>query len=174
MSKKQFAVMLVVAAVAGLLGAVASHLLIGQPAYAQVTQSGTGVVDAQQFRLVTTEGTVLATLGPEPALSLLDSAGRQRASLMLDGDGKPLFGLFDADSKVRYWVALQQDGRPAVVLRNGDEKAGMLLRVRPDGSGEFSLRDETEQTRILLGPDDNKAWGMSLRNASGEATWTAP
>jgi hypothetical protein len=174
MSKKQFAAMVAVALVGGLLGATARDLLRGQPAYAQVTQTGAGSIEAQQFRLVSADGTLRAALGPEASLNLYDGSGHTRAALVLAGDGTPTLGLFDGGANVRFWISLQGDGRPGVVLRNDGLKAGVLLHTLPDGSGELCLLDEAERIRMILGQDEDKKWGVSVRDTGGTTTWKAP
>lgn len=71
MNERQYALKIVSAIIAGLVGGViANQLLVGQPVFAERAQRPIKVVVAEEFRLVGKDGRTRATLGLFPAMRL--------------------------------------------------------------------------------------------------------
>jgi cytochrome oxidase Cu insertion factor (SCO1/SenC/PrrC family) len=83
MTRAQFAVTLVVVAVTGLLGGTLSDRLRSQPAWAQEGAAGAKVLEAGGFRLV-------------------DDAGKLRAWVAIDAEGRPGIAFLDGDG-LKVW-----------------------------------------------------------------------
>jgi hypothetical protein len=110
MSRGQFAVLLVVVAIAGLVGGALSERVRGRPAYAQ--EGVAEVVEAREFRVVGEDGKMRIQLAVDPAggpmLHLLDRRGSSRIVLSVpEGDDTPPgIILLGEDSKVRLLLSV--------------------------------------------------------------------
>lgn len=119
MSGKQFAVVVVLVVIAGLLGgAMAELLLHGTPAAAQAAGGRPSVVKATSFVLTDADGKTQATLGLEkglPTLCIYDAAGRRGALLGMNPAGLPnliLYGPKGKDSTVIDPTGLISEANP--------------------------------------------------------------
>ena len=103
----QYAVVLTLAVVAGLVGGVASSwLFLRAPLFAHKTPQVAEVIRARSFELVDEDGELRAALtlvNGEPFLGLKDKNDKLRAALTLV-NGEPFLGLRDKDEKV-IWSA---------------------------------------------------------------------
>jgi hypothetical protein len=102
-------------------------------------------------------------------LELVDSEGRVRARLGLDGEGKASLELLDPEGRPRAVLAAGEEGFPSLALRNAQGKAQLIASVREakaalllcDAAGQWgtSLTFRDENGTSLLGmklPEDEE------------------
>jgi hypothetical protein len=101
-----------------------------------MAQSYSGVseaLEARQFVLRDSSGTVRAALGSSPdgavGLSLHDASGRTRVTLDVEDSGSPGLDLYDQDGKRRVLIAMGQEGTPGVGLYDAGGKLRTSLDV---------------------------------------------
>jgi len=127
MTRAQFAAMLLVVGVAGLLGGALSDWIEGRTAFAQ--ESPMKVVVAEQFRVVDATGRTRAVFGGLPQ-------GSMPLSALKDDDLSKAAGLVIGD-------------------RNGKERIVMgVAPMRPDRPEEdvkLSISDEAQKTLLAVG-----------------------
>jgi len=121
MNKRQYAVMLALAVVAGLLGGMVSNFLfVGTPVFAQKTPQVAEVIRAGRFEVVDKDGKVRALLSlvdGEPGLLLRDKDGKGGVGLALGGAGRGSGLSFrDKDGKRSVMLAPGADGEPLPFL----------------------------------------------------------
>ncbi len=107
----QYAVVLTLAVVAGLVGGVASSwLFLRAPMFAHKTPQVAEVIRAKQFVVV-------------------DQDGNMRAELSLNKDGEPGLRLYDKDGKTSVMLSLNKDEEPSLWLadKSGKRRAGLGL-----------------------------------------------
>ncbi len=154
MSKAQFSTTLAVVAVTGLLGGALSDRLRSQPAWAQEGAAAAKVVEAREFRLVDDAGRLRASLSldPEgrPGLTLWDDASKSRVELGCSSNGSHL-SLVDDAGTYRASLNLASDGRPGLQTWDEAGKLRSALGHRADDSPGITLLDDTSQSRVELG-----------------------
>lgn len=142
MNARQFRIALLVLVVSGFVGgALANLLLTGGPAWAQ---AGPGRVTATEFQLV-------------------DSSGKLRARLGLDGDGVPALvvpaGYVDATEHR---------------LTNRLGKTGGAFGYDRSGMPGLALRDPAGRERALMWIDGEGAGSLTIKDPTGRTVWSAP
>ena len=186
MTRQQFGIALIVIAVAALVGgAVSERLFARAPAAAEdALPPPEKIIEAEAFRLLDAQGktrAVLALEAGEPVLSLTDSEGHARVSLVAS---VPEAGLrvLNADGKERVFVGEMPDTAAAVTLYDyrGRPRAAMgeaagevkLVTVDTDGNNRFLLQMKGNGTPTLqiLDPGGRTLWST----AAGRATPRPP
>ena len=133
MDKKQYAVVLTLAVVAGLLGGVvSSFLFVGTPVFAQKTDVAE-VIRAERFEVVDENGMLRALLSlgtdGEPGLRLYDKNGQHRAALSLLNNGEPRLGLYDKDGSRAVLGVVDGEPRLWFFDQNGKYRAALVLNA---------------------------------------------
>lgn len=134
MNRKQYALLIILAVLAGLVGgAVSSWIFMDEPVFAQKTQQHQKVITAEELRLVDEQGTVRARFGlwkPDgrPILYLTDENGKPRLLLNV-WHNIPTLTLQDQNGKQRARLYLSSDGNPRIDLNSEDSLAGASLYV---------------------------------------------
>jgi len=104
--------------------------------------------------LVDGEGKVRATLAlaaTEPALLLLDRAGRTRVQMAVLSDGRAMVGLLDDEEMARAGLEVAPGRGAGLAVSGKGGKGGATVQVSPDNGSEL----------VLYGHD-------------GEVIWSAP
>lgn len=142
-------------------------------------ESGTKVVEAQEFRLVDAAGNIrglfdLRRPDGEPCLYFFDAAGKQRLLLGLLEDGYPCLFLRDAAGQERITVASSVDGTSMVGFWDVAGESRASFGVQHDGSPTLVLLDATGKARIGLVIAKDGDPGVLLLDAAGDVIWQAP
>jgi hypothetical protein len=165
-SKRAYALMVVLMVSSGLVGAaVAAWLVGGRAVGAQPAGVTASSVTASEFRLVDGAGRQRAALGVTPdgtvALNLSDPDQRPRAFLAVRADGSATVSLHDRGGTSRFNLNLSADGAPVLNLNDAAGAARFILALStPENEGYpfIAFRDAKEQgTRLFLGQRDNGA-----------------
>lgn len=151
----------------GLVLLVGGHVWRPQPARAQDGPVVPEVMQAKRFEMVDDAGKVRAVLGmgeqgdeglalmnargviraalllqeDSPRLSLADTTGRVRTSLLVQADNTPALGMTDAQGKRRVELAVGKDAATAFNICDASEKPRIGLSLHPDGGSYISLVD---------------------------------
>jgi hypothetical protein len=144
MNGKQYALIVVLAIVAGLIGgAVASWTFVGQPVFAQNQPQDKKVITAEQFRVV-------------------DKNGNKRAVLGVRSDGSTYLTLYEIKNKERISLGVMAKGYPILTFKDADEKYRIAL-AHEDGVGSnFLFADENSISRVLIDQGLNGNGGLYL------------
>ncbi len=106
MRKRDYVLLLAVSIITGLLGGfIANQVFSGKTAVAQGSEDPPGLIQAQEFRLVDSQGKIFAVLAissssKEPYLILNGKDGKQRVILDFD-EGNPRMIFKDNDAQTR-------------------------------------------------------------------------
>ena len=106
MRKRDLVLLLAVSIISGLIGGfIANQVFNGKTAMAQGNEDPPGLIQAQEFRLVDSQGKIFAALAfsqssKEPYLIFNGKDGKQRVILDFD-EGNPRMILKDNDSQTR-------------------------------------------------------------------------
>lgn len=143
-------------AMGGILGAACMQaVLTGSPAMAGPGTPTAGIVNAQEFRLVTQDGHV-------------------RAQLVLWDGQRPMLVLGDAYCKARVTLGLSElDGHPSLFFNDEDCRRRATLDLIPDGLPELTFRDETDVPRARLHLLKDGSPVLRLFDPHGVPLWTA-
>ena len=95
-------------------------------------------------------------------LTLVDDAGRVRATLGPTADGSTALRLYDADDRARAELAIDSGGATMLTLRDaaGEFRSSLVVaaegatRLHLHGAPAVSLHDENGQPRALIGLDE--------------------
>jgi hypothetical protein len=135
------------------------------------------VVEAQQFRLVDSQGKERGSLswGTEAAwgLALRDKSGQVRVSLGLNGDESPMLSLVDKARKARIVLQAMDDGTALVLLSDPSGTRRIGLDVMADGTPGLAMVDKDEKMRARLDMDSGEA-SITLIDKDGKTLWKAP
>ena len=190
MEKRDYTLVIAVAAAAGLLGgALSIRLLPITPVFAQDPGRHEKVIEAEEFRLVEKDGKPCGRFHVDrsgrPALILFDKHGEVRAVLGVTPNGSPHLALSDKDGKVRATLAVWPDERSGLFLSDKDETSRASLVVLADGNPNLAISDRDGKTRAVLGSISLEMNpGPEIRNRSessaalfdqkGKVLWSAP
>jgi hypothetical protein len=87
----------------------------------------------------------------EPALLLLDEAGRRRADLRIQRDGTSGLFMMNQQEKARIELGVSgAEGIPIVALRDDDFKLRGVFRLESDGTPRLALLSAGESPRCIL------------------------
>ncbi len=151
----QYAVVLTLAVVAGLVGGVASSwLFLRAPMFAHKTPQVAEVIRAKQFVVV-------------------DQDGNMRAELSLNADGKPGMALYDENEKYRVTLGLNKDGEPGLRLYDKDGKTSVMLSLNKDEEPSLWLADKSGKRRAGIGLDNGEP-RMAFVGKNGQVLFRAP
>jgi hypothetical protein len=173
MGRAQFAVVLVVVAVGGLVGGALSDRLKGRPVYAQEGGAAGKVVETQEFRIVDAEGRTRAVVGLDAdgisGLTLIDAAGQVRCSLGYLAGGTSALALTDTEGKVRAYVGLEANGSPRLTFSD-DAGLGRLALGVDRGLSGLGVMDDAGDVRayVSLQPDGTSL--LAVADPTGKAT----
>jgi len=165
-SKRQFRILMLLAVISGLVGGGLSDLLFrGLAARAAQTTTAAKVIEAQEFRLVDSDGEKRGALQfsdvlGEPELSLYDAAGQGRASLELMG-GDARLSMRDAAGNDRVGLYTDQDGASILGLWDAAGNPRVSLGCRPDGCPLLNLLDAAGEARVMIAGDERPSFHMS-------------
>jgi hypothetical protein len=179
MTRTQFAVTLVVVAVAGLVGGALSERMRGRPAVAQAADEPLAidrlVVDDLVAKSILVDGdNDQRVFLQNNAVTLVTDDG-VRAAFRLDADGNPSVDLVDSKGKSRAEFGLWTDaGIGGLLLRNAEGAHLAELKETPGLGSSLDLRDPRGASRVLIGPGTNGEWRICLAQAGGEIKWSAP
>jgi len=163
MNKRQYAVVLTLAVVAGLLGGVVSNqFFMGTPVFTQKTEVAE-VIRAKSFEVVDEDGqarAVLTLVNGEPGLWLTDQNEKRRAVLGLLKNGEPGLWLYDQNEKRRAQLRLL-DGEPRLQLydQNGKGRATLGhtdLNITRTGS----IEKRPASSLVLFDKDGKVIWSV--------------
>jgi len=177
MSKRQFRILMVLTVVSGLVGGGLSDWLFrGLPARAAQATTPPKVIEAQEFRLVDEEGSLLAFLGADEGLPILCFAGAENNPQVLIGvveEGAPGVALADAEGQLRTVLGFDEaTGETGLVLYDEAEHVRASFILGLDGNPELSILDIEEEPRALLtlaaGPDEGVYPVLSLWDNKGQ------
>jgi hypothetical protein len=150
MTRIQFVLLLLAAFLGGMAG---SRMFAPAPAQAQSGRMK--VIEAEEVRLVESDGRPAARLQTDksgrPGLFLYDKHGEVRAVLGVLPSGAPHLALSDRRGQIRATLAVLNDETVTLVLADGEGKRRVDLRAPPDENPKITL-----QTR------------------EGKPLWTAP
>jgi len=140
--KNALALLSLLAALVG--GMVLNQLVVGKAAFAQKEAESHKVIVAEEFRVVSKEGKVLASFGSpagEPGIVLFNRAGQIRAVLSLaSAEQTPILSLLDKDGKHRATVGMRVNGEPYFALRDKESRISISL-----SEGRVSVYGEDEK-----------------------------
>jgi hypothetical protein len=155
MSRKQYALTILVAACAGWLGGgMFSQFFINKPVFAEKRPQPHKIVSAEQFRVVDQDGKTRAMLGiweGETELSLWDS---------------------NYESGISFYVLDRDGGKPILNMRSSKTDISFILQGSGDKTG-LSLLDKKGETRLQLGIRDGAPF-IVLVDEEGKALWSVP
>jgi hypothetical protein len=109
-------------------------------------------------------------------LTLVDDAGRVRATLGPAADGSTALRLYDTDDRARVELAIEPSGVTLLTLRDGDGEFRTSLVVGPEGATRLhlhgapavSLHDNDGEPRAVLGLDEHTGMAtLSCVDAEG-------
>ena len=127
--KQALACLSLLAALVG--GMVLNQLVVGKAAFAQKEAESHKIIVAEEFRVVSKEGKVLASFGTpagEPGIVLFNREGQIRAVLSLAStEQTPILSLLDNDSKHRATVGMKASGEPYFALRDKESRVSISL-----------------------------------------------
>jgi hypothetical protein len=93
----------------------------------------------------------IGVTGNEPALLLLDEAGRRRADLRIQSDGTSGLFMMNQQEKARIELGVSgAEGIPILALRDEDLKLRGVFRLEGDGTPRFALLSASEAPRCIL------------------------
>jgi hypothetical protein len=166
MYKEPFQLILGAAVLGGLIGVVATQVLIAQPVSAQATPPGR-TVQAEKFEVVDQTGKVRMQIGlteqGDPSITLLDdarrplvqiAAGRAGAGLIIGNRDQPTLALLGVDDR----------GAPNLILNNpnGTKHASLGVQANTgkaflqlftqDGTPQVSLIAHEDKGEIMTSP----------------------
>ena len=176
MNRKQFATMLAVVAVAGLMGGALSDLLRGEAVFAQTEAAK--VVKAEEFCLVDAEGDARALLHLFPnrtvGLALTHNDLLPRILMAVLPDGRPMLKLVDAEQNSRVLIVAMPDASYGLTLLDQNGKYRALLGVGADGNPGLQMKDDEQRDRILIGIMPSGSPTLRLLDETGKVVWSAP
>ena len=176
MNRKQFATMLAVVAVAGLMGGALSDLLRGEAAFAQ-PEAGK-VVKAEEFCLVDAAGDARALLHVFPngtvGLALTHDDLLPRILMAVLPDGRPMLKLVDEEQNSRVLIVAMPDGSYGLTLLDQNGKYRALLGVGADGNPGLQMKDDEQRDRVLIGIMPSGSPTIRLLDEDGKVIWSAP
>lgn len=196
MTRTQFAVMLLVAGVAGLLGGAASDWTKGRTAFAQ--EGPTKVVVAEQFRVVDATGKTRGIFGglaqrgmplsapgdddlsKAAGLVIGDRNGKERIVMGVAPmrPGQPEEGaklsISDEGQKALFAVGFEPDGKGGLGF-SGEQGVLAKLSVDPvDGLQSLSVGDTEGKERFSLTVRPGETGELALYDGDGNPVWSAP
>lgn len=198
MTRGQFAVTLIVVAVAGLLGGALSDWIRAAPAHAQQEEKRL-VVDELVAKKVTVAGPEGVCEARDGRLALIDGEGQERAVLALRAErlpgpyldfrtaaGKPRLKLGLGTNEIPYvrlsaptgyplssW-AISENGSIGLNLPYDNGMECIKIAQRKGRGPRVYLRDNTGKVRVFIGTDDQRTWQIRILDANGNIVWTAP
>ncbi|MFH2218178.1 MAG: hypothetical protein ABII68_00780 [Pseudomonadota bacterium] len=163
MNRKQYALIVLIALIGGIIGGTAStQIVIGKYAFAQNNISSQKVVKARGFEVIDKDGKILATLKRNkngfPGLWLYNLNGKMLAELTTDpwkdtGQFRKPIGthlwLINADNYDNYSITLDTDTMNfGISLKHGDASAGLddqniFLADKHNGGMQFNVYSNT-------------------------------
>jgi hypothetical protein len=150
--KRVYGFLAIPAVVGGILGgALTNGALRGGAAWAQspgAPDLAAGVVKAREFALV-------------------DSGGKERGALRVDGDGATRLTLLDPEGKRRISLGVTPRGAAAVILYDAHDESRATVMTRSDGNPVLALFDGAGGIRASLGPGREGAYELKLFDAGG-------
>lgn len=157
MNRKEYGWVLILSAVAGLLGGtLSSRIFMGDPVHAQSTPPHTQVISAEAFHLVDQNGKLRAAFSigavadQQPGIVFYDRNKTDRVKLTLMPDGTPVLSLLDREGEARILV-VGDDHKPFLDLFGKGNRAHVVLGVLADGRPDLSLYDKDGNMRADLG-----------------------
>ena len=164
MDRSQFALTLVVAAVAGLVGGAVSDLARGEPAAAQ--ERVAQVIEAREFRVVDEHGTVRAMLGltdKGPRLRLCAENGDAHLSAGVAPDGSVGFNVSDSSGTPRLGGQVQPDGSTTLAVMGAAGTGRSIgFGVQPDGAMSFGISGQSGKSAVGLGVRSDQTRYLTL------------
>lgn len=113
-------------------------------------------------------------LKERPVLRQFDQAGKARAELQLAADTENgEFVVRDAAEVTRAAAFIGAQGLPELALYGSDGKVRAYLSA--DDAGPYLvMNDGAANARAVAGRNDSGKFGMEVRNADGETSWSKP
>ena len=179
LTRRQYAGLVAVVGVTGLLGGGLSSLLVsGRSAQAQEVEKVADLITAREFRLVDKDGKRRARLAvsADGALRLLlfDGNTTARAGLMVLPDGSPNLLLRDKDGTVRTGLAVSgTDGMAVFAMFEKGGKKCASLQCGYGGQPALELRPRDGKGLVSLSLPDGKPY-LWLCDKNGDTAWQAP
>jgi hypothetical protein len=121
---------------------------------------------------VTEDDVKAATAAPRRIVAasefvVLDSGGRPRAKIEVDGAGQADFSMYDRNNHPRARIVVDKLGAPSVRLYDAADKLRISLDVSSGGIPTIRLLDSGNHTRELLGVDANGDAGLDFYARDG-------
>ena len=160
MTRRQYALALVVMLIGGLAGGALADLLF----WGEVRAEGPALVTATEIRLVDEGGRtrlLMSVLRGRPRLILTDESGEFRAELGLAPEGGPALWLRDRDGRARLALSLSGSGLPLVTLTDDQGRARAGLGLGGGGAPSLILRDAAGRDRVALWQEEDEI-GLAL------------
>jgi hypothetical protein len=106
-------------------------------------------------------------------ICLVDQAGVERMTLMIDEDGRPSITLRDKRSRSRVIIALRSDGTPHVSLSRESGHPSVGFGEDEHGRVGVGLHDKDGQSRIMLVIHPDNDPDAFIVDAAGKTVWKA-
>lgn len=190
MSKREYGIVIVVAAAAGLVGGgISGRLFTVGSVFAQETSRRFQVIEAEEFRLVERDGKPCGRFHVDrngrPALFLFDKHGEVRAVLGVTPSGSPHLALSDKDGKVRATLAVWTDEQAGLFLADKKETSRAVLTVPADDNPNLAISDRDGKIRAVFGSAsfelvptkdlrNRSESSLALLDKQGKVLWSAP
>ena len=128
MTTREYRIMLVSSAAAGLAGgALSALLLLGNAVSAEETPAkGGNAVRAEAFHLV-------------------DAQGKTRAVLALSAEGEPSLTMLDRNDVGIIWLGISEN--PGLTIHDIDGKTRLVMSLDPSGQPSLVIRDRQHRMR---------------------------
>ncbi|MEW6265235.1 MAG: hypothetical protein AB1641_19325 [Thermodesulfobacteriota bacterium] len=138
MTKRQMAILVVLAILSGFLGGALAGRWAPGPAQAAADK----YVTANAFHLV-------------------DQQGQLRAGLLISQEGHPALVFYDAAGKIKTFLGRQDSGRSSLTFYDPNGVVRQQLEVAANGDPSLSLFDAKSELRAILGTVYFKKPGFS-------------
>jgi hypothetical protein len=156
LTRKQYAGLVAVVGVTGLIGGGLSNVLVaGRTAQAQEEPATAGEIEAKGFWVV-------------------DKNGTHRVGLTMSRDNQPSLVFLGKDREIRVLVGVLDDGSPNLIPGSKDGKPRVSLGVSAGGSPGLPLSDNDGNTRASRLVPPNGRPSLSLRDRDGQVLRQAP
>lgn len=178
LSKIQYAFLVLVALVCGLLGGTLSTRFLQAPT--EEDKGHKNIIIAQEFHLVDQEGKERWVLNlskdGEPSLTFVNKNGWAPMAMGINQEGLPYFNMV---------LEPGRKGGPSLILMDSRMERRALLGVRGDGEPHLSLLDQNGIERVSIGSTEfpNPLTGINERrpcssitlfDEDGKPVWSAP
>jgi hypothetical protein len=98
---------------------------------------------------------------------MVDAAGKPRAKIEVDDDGRAGFSIYDRDDHPRARIVVDNLGAPSVRLYDTANKLRLSLEVSSGGIPTVRLMDNGNHVRELLGVDADGEAGLDFYARDG-------